>query len=232
MEDKNYCYKYPHPCVAVDGVVFGFDGLKLNVLLIKRGQERHVGEWALPGGFLHEDETAEDGVRREVEEETGLVDNFTKQFGVYTDPKRDFSDGARVISIAFFTLVKNQEVKGGDDAKHAEWFALDKVPSLAFDHEKILRDAQKVLREKIHFEPIGFDLLPEKFTMKELQALYEAILEVKFDRSNFAKKMTSLNILTMLDETVWPTPKREAHLYTFNKDSYEEMKQKGFRLEF
>ena len=109
---------------------------------------------------------------------------------------------------------------------------MDEIPQLAFDHDRILRYAISILRERIHFRPIGFDLLPEKFTMKEPQALYEAILNVKFDRSNFAKKMNSLNILTKLDETIWPTAKREAHLYSFNKGRYNEMKQKGFRLEF
>lgn len=227
--EKKYCYQYPHPCVAVDGVVFGFDGIKLNVLLVERGKERRIGEWALPGGFLHENETAEQGVIREVKEETGLQGEFIEQFGVYSDPKRDFSDGSRVISIAFFALIKNQEVKGGDDARRAEWFALDEVPSLAFDHDKILRDAQKALREKIHFEPIGFDLLPEQFTMTQLQNLYEAILNVKFDRRNFYKKFTKpeYGLLDKVEEQ-----KTKPFLYRFVPEKYNELKNKGFMLEF
>lgn len=131
-----------------------------------------------------------------------------------------------------YILVKIQEVHGGDDAASARWFPLSEIPSLAFDHDYILRMATQRLREEIHFHPVGFELLPEKFTLKELQALYEAILGISFDRRNFAKKMLHLEILTELDETVWPTPKREAKLYRFNPDKYEELKQKGFRLEF
>jgi 8-oxo-dGTP diphosphatase len=125
-----------------------------------------------------------------------------------------------------------QEVKGGDDAAKAEWFALDEVPSLAFDHDLILRMALNELRKQIHFEPIGFELLPEKFTMTQLQHLYEAILGVKFDRRNFYNKMLKLGILTQLDETVPMPNKKVAYLYKFNPESYNEMKEKGFRLEF
>ena len=106
------------------------------------------------------------------------------------------------------------------------------MPQLAFDHDRILRDATRKLRERIHFEPIGFELLPDKFTMKDLQLLYEAILDVKFDRRNFSKKMIHYGLLNQLDETVWPTPKREAQLYSFNKEKYDEFKKKGFQIEF
>ena len=106
------------------------------------------------------------------------------------------------------------------------------MPQLAFDHDRILRDAMKELRERIHFEPIGFELLPEKFTMKDLQMMYEAILDVKFDKRNFSKKMMHYELLNQLDETVWPTAKREAVLYSFNKENYELFKKKGFQLEF
>ena len=124
------------------------------------------------------------------------------------------------------------EVKGGDDAARAEWFPLDKVPSLAFDHDLILREATHELRRQIHFEPIGFELLPEKFTTTELQQLYEAILDVKFDRRNFYHKMMHLEILTQLDEKVFDSPKKEAYQFKFNPEKYNEMKEKGFRLEF
>lgn len=134
--------------------------------------------------------------------------------------------------VAHYVLVRIQEVKGGDDAAKAQWFPIDKVPQLAFDHDKILRDAMRKLRERIHFEPIGFELLPEKFTMRELQILYESILGVKFDRRNFAKKMMHYELLNQLDETVRPTAKRDALLYSFNKENYELFKKKGFQLEF
>ena len=230
MEDKKYCYKYPHPSVTTDCVIFGFDGTKLNVLLIERGIEPYKGRWAFPGGFVNMDESCEDGALRELKEETGLTGAYIEQFHTFSDPNRDPRE--RVITVAYYALVRIQEVKGGDDAANAEWFALDEVPSLAFDHDMILRMALKELRRQIHFEPIGFELLPEKFTMTQLQHLYEAILSVKFDRRNFCNKMLKLGILTQLDETLPMPNKKEAFLYKFNPESYNEMKEKGFRLEF
>lgn len=230
MEEKNFCYKYPHPAVTADCVIFGFDGINLKVLLIERGVEPYKGKWAFPGGFVNMNESCEEGALRELKEETGLSTAYIEQFHTFSDPQRDPRE--RIITVAYFALVRIQEVKGGDDAAQAAWFALDEVPQLAFDHDRILREALKRLRERIHFEPIGFELLPEKFTMRELQNLYEAILDVHFDRANFSKKMLHFNILTQLEETVWPTPKREANLYRFNMESYNELKQKGFRLEF
>ena len=230
MEENKYCYKYPHPAVTTDCVIFGFNGERLQVLLIERGIEPYKGHWAFPGGFLKMDETAEEGAKRELKEETGLADAYIQQLYTFSNPDRDPRE--RVITIAYYALVKIQEVKGGDDAASARWFPLDEIPPLAFDHDYILRMATQRLREQIHFQPIGFELLPEKFTIKELQSLYEAILGINFDRRNFAKKMLHLEILTELDETVWPTPKREAKLYKFNSEKYEELKRKGFRIEF
>lgn len=229
-QEQTYTYKYPHPAVTTDCVIFGYDGIKIKVLLVERGIDPYKGMWAFPGGFLKIDESAEEGARRELEEETGLTVKHIEQFHTFSDPKRDPRE--RVITVAFFALCKIEEVRGGDDAAKAQWFSLDEIPQLAFDHDKMLRYAMRVLREQIHFQPIGFDLLPEKFTMKQLQMLYEALLDVKFDRANFAKKMLHLDILTKLDEGVWPTSKREAKLYKFNKESYNELKEKGFRLEF
>ena len=230
MEDNKYCYKYPHPAVTTDCVIFGFDGRELQVLLSERGIEPFKGKWAFPGGFLNMDETAGEGALRELKEETGLENAYIEQFNTYSDPGRDPRE--RVITIAHYALVRIQEVKGGDDAAKAQWFPIDKVPQLAFDHDKILRDAMRKLRERIHFEPIGFELLPEKFTMKELQILYESILGGKFDRRNFAKKMMHYELLNQLDETVRPTAKRDALLYSFNKENYELFKKKGFQMEF
>ena len=230
MEENKYCYKYPHPAVTTDCVIFGFDGSELQVLLIERGIEPFKGKWAFPGGFLNMDETAGEGALRELKEETGLENAYIEQFNTYSDPGRDPRE--RVITIAHYALVRIQEVKGGDDAAKAQWFPIDEVPQLAFDHDKILRDAMRKLRERIHFEPIGFELLPEKFTMRDLQILYESILVVKFDRRNFAKKMMHYELLNQLDETVRPTAKRDALLYSFNKENYELFKKKGFQLEF
>ena len=203
-EELKYHYKYPHPSVTTDCVIFGFDGTKLNVLLIERGIEPFKGRWALPGGFLRMEETGLAGAKRELMEETGFKDAYIKQFHTYTDPQRD----------------------------PRERFALDQIPTLAFDHDRILRDATAELRKQIHFEPIGFELLPEKFTMSQLQHLYEVILGVKFDRRNFSSKMLKLGLLTELEERVPLVNKKVAFLYRFNHKSYAELKEKGFRLEF
>ena len=230
MEEFKYHYKYPHPSVTTDCVIFGFDGTRLNVLLIERGIEPFKGRWAFPGGFLKMDEDAEAGAKRELFEETGLKTAYIRQFHAFTAPDRDPRE--RVITIAYYALVRISDVKAGDDAAKAQWFPIDKVPALAFDHDLILRMATNELRRQIHFEPIGFELLSEKFTMTQLQHLYEAILGVKFDRRNFYTKMLKLGLLTQLDETVPLVNKKEAFLYRFNAENYNEMKEKGFRLEF
>lgn len=230
MEEYKFHYKYPHPSVTTDCVIFGFDGVKLKVLLIERGCEPYKGRWAFPGGFMKMDESAEEGARRELEEETGLKAAYIKQFHTFTEPDRDPRE--RVITIAYYALVRIQDVKGGDDAAKALWFDLEDVPSLAFDHDRILRKAMQELRKQIHFEPIGFELLPEKFTMSALQHLYEAILDVKFDRRNFSKKMLHFGLLEPLVEKATSKQARAASLFTFNEERYNEMKQKGFQLEF
>lgn len=193
MEEQKYTYQYPHPAVATDCVVFGFDGKKLKVLLIRRGVEPFKDMWAFPGGFMRIDETVEECALRELVEETGLELSQMKQLGVFSDVNRDPRE--RVVSVAFYALAKSADVKGGDDAAQAQWFALDEVPHLAFDHDYILRQAMRKLKEDIHFEPVGFDLLGEKFTMPQLQRLYEEILGVHFDRRNFQKKMLLTGVL-------------------------------------
>ena len=206
-----YTYDYPRPAVTTDCVIFGYDGKELKVLLIERGIEPFKGCWAFPGGFLNMDEDALAGARRELKEETGLEDAFIEQFHTFSEPGRD--PRGRVITIAHYALVKIQEVEGGDDAAQARWFPIGEVPPLAFDHDRILRMAMSRLKEKIHFEPVGFELLPDVFTMPQLQNLYEAILEVHFDRRNFASSRIPVS-------------------YRFNKEKYNELKAKGFRLEF
>lgn len=259
MEKKQYTYKYPHPAVTADNVIFSFDGKDLNILLIKRNIEPFKGAWAFPGGFMNIDETIEQCAKRELQEETNFKAERMEQLmcfsSVYRDPRE------RVITIAFLALVKKQEVQAGDDAAQAKWFKLKDVPALAFDHDYILRVALQKLKERIHFEPICFDLLDKEFTMTELQTLYEAILGVHFDRRNFFKKMLSWGILNKvkdefnntsnLDEsfaidfsnsyintnnTDLKQQHRKRHgnafLYTFNRERYEEKKQDNFRLEF
>lgn len=216
--------------MTTDCVIFGFDGVSIKVLLVERGIEPYKGMWAFPGGFMKMDETAEECARRELEEETGLKSASVEQFHTFTSVNRDPRE--RVITVAHYALVRLSEVKGGDDAASAKWFSHDEIPSLAFDHDHILRLALKVLKERICFEPIGFELLPEVFTMTELQNLYEAILEVKFDRRNFYNKMLKLGILGEAEPRPKSAPSRIPTKYRFNAEKYAELKQKGFRLEF
>ena len=230
MKEKNYCYKYPHPAVTADCVIFGFDGVGIKVLLIQRGIEPYKGKWAFPGGFMNIDETIEECAKRELEEETGLKASSVEQFYTFTDVNRDPRE--RVITVAHYALVRLEEVKGGDDARSAQWFAMNEIPSLAFDHDRILRMAVNRLKERICFEPIGFELLPEIFTMSALQNLYEAILEMKFDRRNFYNKMLKLGILSEAEERPKNASRRTPIKYRFNAKKYAELKQKGFRLEF
>ena len=164
-----YSYKYPHPSVTTDCVIFGFDGEKLSVLLVERGREPFKGRWAFPGGFLNMDESADEGARRELEEETGLTGAYIRQFHAFTAPDRDPRE--RVISIAYYSLVRLRDVRAGDDAAGARWFPLDAVPELAFDHDRMLEMAKRALRLQISLEPDGFRQSPEGFSEDELSRI-------------------------------------------------------------
>ena len=230
MEDLKYCYQYPHPSVTTDCVIFGFDQAGLSVLLVERGLEPFKGCWAFPGGFMEMDEDAETGARRELSEETGFDAAAIEQFGTFTEVGRD--PRGRVITIAYYALVRKGEVRGGDDAAEARWFPIDQVPQLAFDHDCILRVALQTLKERIHFRPVGFELLDEVFTMPQLQYLYECILGVKFDRRNFAKKILKLGLVTEAFPDEERRGTRNPIRYRFNAEEYKRMKTGGFRLEF
>lgn len=229
-EKKVYKYDYPRPAVTTDCVIFGYNGKNLQVLLVERGIEPFKGEWAFPGGHMRETETALACAKRELREETGLKPSWLEQFHTFTSVNRD--PRGRYVTIAHLGLVKVSEVQGGDDAAKAQWFNLDQIPTLAFDHDRILREATRVLKQKIHFEPIGFELLPEVFTMPQLQNLYESILGVQFDRRNFSNKMLHLGILEDTGDRPEGSSSRVPVKYRFNKEKYDEMKSKGFRLEF
>lgn len=195
-----YSYKYPHPAVTTDSVIFGFDGSSINILLIERGIDPFKGTWALPGGFLNLDETVEEGAIRELREETNINDVYLEQFHVFSAPNRDPRE--RVLTVAFFALVsKNDfEVIAGDDANKAQWFEWNHLPSLAFDHAEIIRMARERLQEKLRISPIAFKLLDREFKMDELQRIYELIHEKKYDRRNFLRKMESSGFLIKMEE--------------------------------
>ena len=230
-KEKKYCYEYPRPALTTDCVIFGFDGLSLKVLLIERGIEPHKGMWAFPGGFVQMDETTEEGAMRELKEEAGLQNVFIEQLYTFSDINRD--PRGRVVSVAYFALVnlKEHPATAGDDAKKAQWFPVKEVPSLAFDHEKIFRMAMYRLKGKIRYQPIGFELLPDKFTLSELQYLYEAILEIKLDKRNFRKKINKMDLLISLNEKQQNVKHKAASFYKFNKEKYEELSRKGFNFE-
>ena len=215
-----------------DSVVLIMEDESGERLLLAREFRMAIGAWVynFPAGLIDPGETVEEAAARELREETGLETAFIEQFGCFTEVNRDPRE--RVITIAFYALVRKAEVQGGDDAAAARWFPIGDVPPLAFDHDRILRVALGKLREKIHFEPVGFELLPEVFTMPQLQSLYEAILEVRFDRRNFAGKMLKLGILEQAEERPAGTGSRIPVRYRFNADRYKEMKSKGFKLEF
>lgn len=190
-----YTYKYPHPAVTTDCVIFGFDGKSINILLVERGIDPYKGSWALPGGFLNMDETVEEGAKRELQEETNVEDIYLEQFYVFSTVDRDPRE--RVLTVAFFALIsKNKfEVIAGDDANKAQWYEWNNLPSLAFDHAEIISMARKKLQEKLRISPIAFKLLNKEFKMDELQRIYELIHEKKYDRRNFMRKMEASGFL-------------------------------------
>ena len=169
MEELTYQYKYPHPSVTTDNVIFGFDGQTVKVLLIERGGEPYKGYWAFPGGFLEMDESAEEGARRELMEETGLTTGVVRQFHAFSAPDRDPRE--RVLTIAFYSLVRMSEVKGMDDARRAGWFPLHEVPRLAFDHEEMLRVALEEVSKEIRLQTKVWKELTGGFSLDEVQKI-------------------------------------------------------------
>lgn len=223
-----FTYKYPRAALTVDCVVFGFDGEDLKVLLIRRGLEPFKDRWALPGGFVNPDETVDAAALRELQEETGLRDLYIEQ--LYTFGAVDRDPRERVISVAYFALVRRADhlPQGADDAAEAAWFEVRKVPKLAFDHAEILKVALERLRGKIRWQPVGFELLPQKFTLTQLQEIYEAILGYALDKRNFRKKLLALDLLVPLEEFTKAGSRRPAQLFRFDRRKYETLTRKGF----
>src|SRR3954465_4292114 len=223
--------KYPRAALTVDCVVFGFDEGELKVLLIQRALEPFGGRWALPGGFVHVDETLAAAARRELVEETGLKDIFLEQ--LYTFGTVDRDPRERVVSAAYFALVKlsDYRAKAATDAAKAEWFPISNVPKLSFYHAEIPAAALARLKGKVRYQPIGFELLPPKFTLSQLQHIYEAVLMSDLDKRNFRKKVLSFGLLVPLKETQMAGRHRPAQLFKFDMEKYEKLKKRGFNFE-
>ncbi|MBX2921375.1 MAG: NUDIX hydrolase [Chitinophagaceae bacterium] len=223
-----------HIKVAVDAIVFGYaknDGV--SVLLIQRKYDPFKNSWAIPGGFVLENESLEEAVRRELLEETGIEVNYLEQLYTFGDPGRD--PRQRIIAVSYFGLVKAslyQELKASTDAENAKWFNIKKLPALAFDHKKILATAIERLRNKVRYQPIGFELLDKKFPFSDLEKLYTALLDQELNRRNFSKKILSFGFLEETGELSSPGGKgRPSKMFRFNVQRYKELLKEGFHFE-
>jgi len=227
-----HTYEYPRPALTVDCIIFGLDAqLELKVMLIQRDIPPFQGQWAIPGGFVRMDETLEQAALRELQEETGIHDVYLEQLYTFGDLERDPRD--RTVTVAYYALINliEQQIQASTDAREANWFSVHAIPSLAFDHEQILQKAIARLRSKIRYEPIGFELLPKKFTLTQLQKLYETVLARPLDKRNFRKKILSMDLLIDTGEVEQGVSHRAAKLYQFDEDKYLQLKQNGFNFE-
>lgn len=226
-----YTYTYPRPALTVDAVVFGFDEGALKILLIRRAHPPFEGRWAFPGGFVHVDETLDQAVRRELEEETGASRIYLEQ--LYSFGALDRDPRERVVSVAYYALVRlsDYRIRAATDARAARWFPAAHTPRLAFDHAEILKVARGRLRGKVRYQPVGFELLPEKFTLTEIQHLYEAVLESELDKRNFRRKLLAMGLLAELNEYQTGVRHRAARLYRFDRRRYQELTRRGFDFE-
>jgi 8-oxo-dGTP diphosphatase len=219
-----YTYEYPRPALTVDIVIFALRDQHLHVLLVQRADEPYTGRWALPGGFVNIDEALEDAACRELFEETGLKPAYLEQLYTYGDPQRD--PRGRTITVAYFALTPAGapiRSEGGSDARQARWHAMDELPRLAFDHTDIIAYALRRLRYKVEYTAAGFELLPDEFTLSELQRTYEMILDESLDKRNFRRRILDAGIIE-------PTQHRRsgegrpAQLYHYSADAVAEVK--------
>jgi len=208
---------------AVDCIIFGFDEDALKVLLIKRDFEPMKGRWSLMGGFVKESETLDASASRVLQRLTGLQNLYMEQLSTFSELNRD--PVTRTISTAYYSLINIQNHNQDLIEKYsAQWFSLNDIPELIFDHTEMLNKAIRRLRFKTAIEPIGFELLPDKFTMKQLQKLYEAILNQELDKRNFIKKISELDVLIKLDEKDKSSSRKGSYLYKFNQSKYDQFK--------
>jgi ADP-ribose pyrophosphatase YjhB (NUDIX family) len=230
MEPSPFYAGVARHLVAVDGIIFGFENSRLKLLVIKRKVAPRQGEWSLVGGFVQQLESTDAAAARILKQTTGLENIFMEQLGCYGEVERD--SGARVISIAYYALIRIKEHDHILATEHgAHWLELHQIPPLIFDHGRMIADALKKLKDNAHFHPIGFELLPEKFTLSQLRSLYEEIYQHELDRRNFRKKILSMGILEKLEEKDKTTSKKGAHLYRFDKQKYEQLTRRGFVFE-
>lgn len=215
--------RFERPSVTVDLVIFTLRQDQLQVLLVKRKHWPFEGMWALPGGFIHMDESLEEAARRELKEETGVRDVYLEQLYTFGDPDRD--PRTRVVTVAYFALVSSDHLKlrAATDAADANWFPANDPPPLAFDHTDILSYAVTRLRYKLEYSAVGFQLLPAEFTLTELQVAYETILGEKLDKRNFRRRILQAGVL---EETGFQRvgEHRPAKLYCFRDDAVAEIK--------
>jgi 8-oxo-dGTP diphosphatase len=215
--------------VAVDCIIFGYDihEKELKLLLIKRSFDPAKGRWSLAGGFVEENESLDEAACRILSNLTGLDVIYLKQSYTYGETGRD--PGSRVISTAYFALITIRNIDPElTERNGAHWRSIGNLPDLIFDHSEMVNRALAYLQDQIKVKPVGFELLPEKFTLVHLQDLYEAIYQRRIDKRNFRKKIKSMEILEKLDEKEKETSKKGAYYYKFNKDKYEKLKQNGF----
>jgi 8-oxo-dGTP diphosphatase len=219
--------------VSVDAVVFGYTSEEgLTLLLIKRGIAPFKEHWALPGGLVMNQETLEEAVTRELIEETGVSINYLEQLYTFGNLNRDPRN--RVVSVAYYGLVKPGafKIKANTDAKDVQWFNVKKLPKLAFDHQEIVNTAIARLKGKIVYEPIGFELLPQKFPFSELEKLYSAVLDKSLDRRNFKKKIMRYGfILETSEKQKLSGAGRRGNLHKFDKKKYFQLKKQGINIE-
>lgn len=214
--------------LSIDCVIFGFEDQQLKILLYQRAIEPEVNKWALPGGFITRNEDLDHAAARILEEITGVDNIYMEQINAFGSVNRYPIE--RVITIGFYALINpgNYAIVPGTGAKAAKWFDIEQMPKLVFDHSEIFDYALDKLRQKVRYEPIGFELLPKKFTLTLIQQLYEAVLGIEFDVRNFRKKLLKMNLLIKLDEKQEGVAHRAANLYKFDKKIYDELESKGF----